>query len=117
MWANEHIYAKVATLDGEKHKVAYRHIENYSKEDYVATLRTAMKDKKSSERVVLYLLTTFVEADSECRGHINFEEFDKLVEVAAVTPRFFGLAPDSRDSAARRQIFDAMDANKEGFVR
>lgn len=118
LWANEHIFAKVATLDGEKHKVAFRHIENYGKEDYIATLRAAIKDGESGEGVVLYnyLLTSFVEADTECKGAITFQEFDKLVDIAAVTPRFFGLAPDGRDPAARQKMFDEMDTNKEGFV-
>jgi len=118
MWANEHIFAKVATLDGEQHKVAFRHVENYTKEEYIATLRAATRDSTSGEAVVLYnyLLTSFVEADTECKGAVTFEQFDKLVDIAAVTPRFFGLAPDSRDVAARRKMFDEMDTNKEGFV-
>jgi hypothetical protein len=118
LWATEHIFDKVATLDGEKHKVAFRHIEGYTKEEYLATLRAAIKDGETGEGVMLYnyLLTSFVEADTECRGAITFGEFDKLVDVAAVTPRFFGLAPESRDTAARRKMFDEMDTNKEGFV-
>merc|ERR1711982_61562 len=118
MWANEHIYAKVATLDGEKHKVAFRHVENYTKEEYIATLMAATRDSTSGEAVVLYnyLLTSFVEADTECKGAVTFEQFDKLVDIAAVPPRFFGLAPDSRDLAARRKMYDEMDTNKEGFV-
>lgn len=118
LWATDHIFDKVATLDGEKHKVAFRHIEGYTREEYIATLRAAIKDSKSGEGVVLYnyLLTSFVQADTECRGAIHFEQFDKLVDAAAVTPRFFGLAPDSRDEAARRKMFEEMDVNKEGFI-
>lgn len=118
MWANDHIFAKVASLDGEKHKVALRHVEDYTKEEYIATLRAAISNKNSGEGVMLYnyLLTSFVEADLDAKGSVTFEQFDKLVDVAAVTPRFFGLAPESRDVAARRQMFDAMDTNNEGFI-
>jgi hypothetical protein len=118
LWATEHIFDKVATLDGEKHKVAFRHIEGYTKEEYLATLRAAIRDGQSGEGVVFYnyLLTSFVQADTECRGAIHFEQFDKLIDVAAVTPRFFGLAPDSRDVAARRKMFEEIDVNNEGFI-
>jgi len=119
-WSDEHIFGKVAAMDPKKEgtDVAFRHIEDYTKEQYIAYLDKAVNTPESSESITLYnyLLTLFVEADVKCTGQISFDEFDKLVDLAAATPRFFKLAPDSRDEAARKQMFDAMDSTKSGFV-
>jgi len=63
-----------------------------------------------------YLLTVFVEGDVRANGKVSFEDFDKLVDVAAATPRYFKLAPDTRVEAERRQMFEAMDSSGSGFV-
>merc|ERR1711890_180858 len=119
-FANNHILVKAATLksDNEKTRVTFRHVEDYTVDQYVSYLREAIADPTCTAGVTLYnyLLTIFVEADEECRGLLKFEEFDKLLDVAAKTPRFFKLAPDSRDAAARRAMFDEMDSTKEGVV-
>jgi len=119
-FAHDHIVKKAVTLDNDSEatRVAFRHIEDYTKEQYVAYLREAIADPSSTAGVTLYnyLLTSFVEADEDCRGQLNFEEFDKLVDLAAKTPRYFKLAPDSRDVVARRAMFDEMDSTKEGVV-
>merc|ERR1712066_948973 len=56
------------------------------------------------------------EADEGCGGRITFEEFGKLVDLAAAPPRFFGLAPNTSDEATRRAMFDEMDSTKSGFI-
>jgi len=117
-WTNEHIIGKVASMEGETGRVAFRHVEDFTKEEYVAYVDEAVNkpDSIASTTLYNYLLTLFVEADKECKGQISFEQFDALVEIAAASPRHFGLAPQTRDVAARREMFDAMDSTKTGFV-
>merc|ERR1712150_139316 len=114
----DHIFAKVASMQGETGRVAFRHVEDFTKEEYVAYVDEAVNKPNSVASTTLYnyLLTLFVEADKECKGRINFEQFDELVDLAAATPRHFGLAPATRDAAARKEMFDAMDYNKAGFI-
>lgn len=117
-WSTAHIFSKVASIRDEVGRVAFRHVEDFTKEEYIAYVDEAVNkpDSIASTTLYNYLLTLFVEADIDCKGKISFEQFDGLVEVAAATPRHFGLAPSGRDAAARRMMFDAMDYNKSGFV-
>lgn len=117
-WTNKHVLGKVATLEGETGRVAFRHVDQFTKEEYVSYVDEAVNNPDSIASTTLYnyLLTLFVEADTECKGKISFEQFDNLVNIAAATPRHFGLAPQSRDAAARREMFEAMDSTKSGFV-
>merc|ERR1711953_336759 len=117
-WSTSHIFSKVGTLTGGVGRVAFRHVEEFTKEEYVAYVDSAVNDADSIASTTLYnyLLTLFVEADVECKGKISYEQLDGLVEIAAASPRHFGLAPAGRDAAARRSMFDAMDYNKSGYV-
>merc|ERR1711913_225941 len=90
--------------------------EDFTKEEYVAYVDEAVNkpDSIASTTLYNYLLTLFVEADVECKGRISYEQFDGLVEIAAASPRHFGLAPAGRDAAERRRMFDAIDG-ADGF--
>merc|ERR1711879_693389 len=57
-----------------------------------------------------------VEADEVGKGKITFDEFGKLIDLAAAPPRFFGWAPNTSDAATRRAMFDEMDSTKSGFI-
>lgn len=117
-WAQKHVAGKTPSLAGIKNDVALRHTEDYGVDDYLAFLDKAVNEKKSFQSASFYnyLLAIFVEADEGCKGRINFEEFVKLIDIAAKSPRAFGLAPDSQDEAARKAMFDAMDSTKSGYV-
>jgi len=117
-WAQKHVGGKAPTLEKMQGDVALRHIEDHTKEDYLAFLDKAVNDKKSgaSASFYNYLLTIFVEADEGCKGRINYDEFIKLIDIAAKTPRAFGLAPDSQDEAARKAMFAKMDSTNSGYV-
>merc|ERR1712232_586540 len=95
-----------------------RHTEDHSVEEFLAFLDKAVNDKKSGASASFYnhLLKVFVEADGGCKGKISFEEYNKLLDLAAATPRFFKLAPDTVDTAARKAMFDSMDSTNSGFV-
>jgi Ca2+-binding EF-hand superfamily protein len=117
-WSTTHIFSKVASIKGETGRVAFRHVEDFTKEEYVAYVEEAVNkpDSIASTTLYNYLLTLFVEADVDCKGKISYEQFDGLVEIAAASPRHFGLAPAGRDAAARMMMFYAMDYNKSGYV-
>lgn len=117
-WARQHIAAKAPQIGDMQGDVALRHVEDYTVEEYVAWLDQAVNnpDSGASANLYNYLLTSFVEADEGGKGRISLEEFDRLIDIAAKTPRFFKLAPDTSDPATRKAMFDAMDTNKTGFV-
>jgi len=117
-WSRSHLAGKAATIGGITGDVAFRNIQSYTSEQYLAFLDKAVNDPTSgaSASFYNYLLTTFVEADNGCKGKISFEEFNGLVDLAAATPRYFKLAPDTSDTAARRKMFDSMDSSKCGFI-
>lgn len=117
-WARAHLAGKAPRVGEMQGDVALRHIEDYTVDEYVAWLDQAVNNPESGAYANLYnyLLTSFVEADEGAKGRISFAEFDKLVDIAAKTPRFFQLAPDSSDPATRKAMFEAMDSTKTGFV-
>merc|ERR1712029_832848 len=94
-WSTAHIFSKVGTIRGEAGRVAFRHVEDFTKEEYVSYVDEAVNkpDSIASTTLYNYLLTLFVEADIDCKGRISYEQFDGLVEIAAASPRHFGLAP------------------------
>jgi len=57
-----------------------------------------------------------VESDKLCKGTIDREEFDVLVDRAAVVPRQFGLAPVGSSTELRDKFFAAMDDNNSGTI-
>lgn len=86
----------------------------------------ARPNTKAEEYKELYsfLYRNFVEADTDQKGTITLEQFDVLVEKSAAAPRQLGLAPASATMfasvqarvASRKQLFDAMDADKSGTI-
>jgi len=117
-WSMQHVGGKAQTIAKLENDVALSNAENHTVEEYLAFLDKAVNDKKSgaSASFYQYLLTTFVEADAGCKGKISFAEFNKLIDLAAATPRYFKLAPDSQDTAARKAMFESMDSTQSGFV-
>jgi hypothetical protein len=117
-WAKKHVAGQAPKLTNTDGDVALRHVEGYTVDQYLAFLDKAVNDDKSvaASGFYNYLLTLFVEADEECQGKINYTDFTRLVDIAAKTPRFFKLAPDSQDEAARREMFQAMDSSGSGYI-
>jgi len=117
-WAKQHIGGKAPTLAIESGDVALRNVQNHTVDEYLAFLDKAVNDPESGASVSFYnhLLTIFVEADAGCKGRISFEEFNNLVDLAAASPRFFKLAPDTSDVATRMAMFKAMDTTESGFI-
>jgi len=117
-WATHHVAGKAPKIGEMKGDVALRHIEDYTVDEYIAWLDKAVSNPESGAYANLYnyLLTSFVEADEGAKGRISFAEFDKLIDIAAKTPRYFQLAPASSDPATRKAMFEAMDSTKTGFV-
>jgi hypothetical protein len=91
-WAFTHVAGKAGTIGATE--VDLYHVQNYSEGDLLKTLEVACSDKNSREYAGLYefLLTLFVEVDEGCKGEISFNEFNGLIERAALVPRTFGLA-------------------------
>merc|ERR1712203_550174 len=117
-WSMQHVGGKSQTIAKLENDVALSNPEKHTVEEYLAFLDKAVNDKKSGASASFYnhLLKVFVEADGGCKGKINFEEYNKLIDLAAATPRFFKLAPDTMDTAARKAMFESMDSTKSGFV-
>lgn len=117
-WSMQHVGGKAQTIAKLENDVALSHAEKHTVEEYLAFLDKAVNDKKSGASASFYnhLLKVFVEADAGCKGKITFAEYNKLIDLAAATPRFFKLAPDTMDSAARKAMFDSMDSTQSGFV-
>jgi hypothetical protein len=115
-WAFTHVAGKAGTVGPEE--VDLYHVQNYGEADLLRTLEVACNDKNSREYAGLYefLLTLFVEVDVECKGEITFQEFNKLIERAAMVPRTFGLAPPDGTHAERQAIFASMDDTKTGLI-
>jgi len=116
-FAKDHIVGKVATLD-MKSKVDFARIEDYDEVTFINYLEHAVNTPTSSAYAALYkfLLTIFVEADVNCKGTINRQEFDAIVDRAAVVPRQFGLAPPGSSKELRDKIFNLMDDNSSGTI-
>jgi len=98
--------------------VALRNPGAYTVDQHLVFLAKAVDNPESGEAAGFYnyLLTSFIEADEGCLGKIAFDDFNKLIDIAAETPRFFQLAPDSQDEAARKAMFQAMDSTNSGFI-
>jgi Ca2+-binding EF-hand superfamily protein len=97
-----------------------------SRDEFIAFSRGATSDKSSPEYAQLYqfLLDCFRSADSDYDGKVSVEEFDMMVELAARDVRRLGLAPTHKQTyktsgerlAARKKLFQAMDADRSGFI-
>merc|ERR1712048_1041795 len=104
-WAFTHVAGKAGTIGA-------------TEGDLLKTLEVACSDKNSREYAGLYefLLTLFVEVDEGCKGEISFNEFNGLIERAALVPRTFGLAPPDGTAEERKAIFASMDDTKTGLI-
>merc|ERR1719382_873786 len=97
-----------------------------SRSEFVAFCRRATNDASSQEHEALYqfLLQCFAAADNDYDGKVDIEEFDMMVELAAMDVRRLGLAPTHKETykttqerrAARKKLFDAMDADRSGYI-
>jgi len=121
-WATSHVAGKTASnveaRSASGKMVDFYHIENYSKEDFLKAISTAINDQKSPEfkRLYEFLLTVFVEEDEECRGVVCREGFDRLVNRAALVPRQFGLAPAVSSPEKIDKIYASMEDERLGGV-
>jgi len=116
-WAKDHVAGKVATLD-LKSKVDFAHVADYDEATFLDYLEHALNNPNSGAYTSLYefLLTIFIESDKNCKGTINRQEFDVLLDRAAAVPRQFGLAPSGSSEELRTKIFNSMDDNKSGTI-
>jgi len=116
-WARAHVGRKVATLQ-MKSKVDFAHVEDYDEATFLDYLEYALNNPTSGAYTTLYefLLTIFIESDKNCKGTINRQEFDVLLDRAAAVPRQFGLAPNGSSEELRTKIFNSMDDNKSGTI-
>merc|ERR1712187_16883 len=97
-----------------------------NKEEFLRFVAAATQSRASAEYKEFYnfLLECFVEADEDMDGAVNLVEFDKMVEKAGAFPRSHGLAPstaelfktDMERLEGRRKHFEAMDADKSGYI-
>merc|ERR1712127_1108624 len=117
-WAQAHVVSRAPRLTRTDGDVALRHPGGYTVDEYTVFLAKAVNNPQSGAAAGFYnyLLTIFIEADEACKGQIAFDEFTKLIDVAAKTPRFFQLAPESQDEASRKAMFKAMDSTNSGFI-
>merc|ERR1712127_237641 len=117
-WAQIHVGGKAPKLTRTDGDVALRHPGGYTVDEYTVFLAKAVNNPQSGAAAGFYnyLMTIFIEADEGCVGKIGFDDFNKLIDVAAKTPRFFQLAPESQDEAARKAMFKAMDSTNSGFI-
>lgn len=114
-YANQHITAKVATIDYKK--CDFAHLEKSNAAVFLNYITTAMDDQSSGAYASFYefALCLFVEADASGTGRINFDQFNELATKAAAVPRFYGLAPEGECAATRKEIFDNMSGH-DGYV-
>jgi len=123
-YAFEHITEKVKSM--QMRTLDFANLEASGKSNFLRFLKAAVGDKNCAEYQQLYqfLLKNFVIADTDQKGRVTFEQFDKLVELSANAPRSLGLAPPTEDMfkssserrAARKKLFDSMDADKGGSI-
>mmetsp|Transcript_78606 Transcript_78606/g.244111 ORF Transcript_78606/g.244111 Transcript_78606/m.244111 type:complete len:589 (+) Transcript_78606:184-1950(+) len=96
------------------------------KESFVVFTKRAASDREGPEYATLYrfLLRCFNEADTDFDGKVMPNDFDTLVERAAVLPRMFGFAPTSQEmfksvddrKLARSSMFKEMDVRNRKFI-
>jgi len=94
--------------------VDFYHVENYDKDAFLKAIKTAISDRKSPEFTRLYefLLTVFVEEDHACRGVVNRDGFERLVNRAAFVPRQFGLAPPTASAERIEELYQGMEDSR-----
>lgn len=117
-WATKHVASKVKTVRSSEKIVDFYHIDNYSKDDFLAAIDNAVNRPDSADATRLYefLMTVFVEEDHECKGVVTLDGFQRLVDRAAVVPRAFGLAPPRANEARVRELYASMEDPKMGGV-
>mmetsp|Transcript_15661 Transcript_15661/g.39161 ORF Transcript_15661/g.39161 Transcript_15661/m.39161 type:complete len:548 (+) Transcript_15661:54-1697(+) len=123
-YAFRHIAEKVSTMPLKT--LDFENLQASGKSNFLRFLRTAVSDKSSVEYQELYqfLFKNFVLSDTDSKGSVTFDQFDHLVELSANAPRSLGLAPPTEQMfrstgerrAARKKLFDGMDADKGGTI-
>lgn len=123
-YAMDHITEKVRTMPTDS--IDWARLDLMGRDRFIDFCGKATSDKKSTEYKELYtfLFNSFVKADEQKKGVITLKQFDDLVEITAAVPRSLGLAPKTADMfenreeriAARRKLFDGMDADGGGTI-
>merc|ERR1712048_1094919 len=108
-WTIDHVAGKISQIpEGD---VGLYHVEDYSEAAYIGFIERAVNKPGSYEHVSFYnfILNVFIEADTECKGRVTYEQFGTLLCRAASVPRHFGLAPADVDESVRKAMFKAME--------
>lgn len=97
-----------------------------SSEAFLVFILSATSSRASREYKEFYhfVLECFVDADTNCDGHVDSDHFDMMIEAAAVAPRRFGFAPKATDMykddeerrTARKQLFASIDWEDKGYI-
>eukprot|EP00494_Astrolonche_serrata_P005275 UN05291 len=97
-----------------------------NKEQFLSFCRKAMADTRGSEFKTFYqhLFGHFMAADHDLDGYIDFDQFERLIELSAMNVRRLGLAPktdvmyktDEDRIKQRRKMFDRMDIRGTGRI-
>lgn len=113
-WAFEHVAGKVTQIPAKS--VNLEHVEDYAEADYLDFVERAVTKPGSYEHSSFYnfILSCFVEADTECKGRVNYEQFEAVLTKAASVPRFFGLAPTDVHEDMRKMMFETMQLYRDG---
>eukprot|EP00928_Gymnodinium_smaydae_P059349 TRINITY_DN4264_c0_g2_i1.p1 TRINITY_DN4264_c0_g2~~TRINITY_DN4264_c0_g2_i1.p1 ORF type:complete len:420 (-),score=70.95 TRINITY_DN4264_c0_g2_i1:87-1346(-) len=121
-WSICHIEGKVSLLSPVN---SLSRLES-SKQDLEEFMKLACQSRKTLEYKELYhfLLKCFADADSNFDGLIDFENYVKLIDIAARAPRYFGLTipdmqvftneKDKRDDLKR--VFESLDVAGSGYL-
>merc|ERR1719410_122309 len=106
--------------------LAVKPLSLMSRNEFLMFCRAATSNKNGPEfeQLFQFLLQCFLIADNDYDGKVDAEEFDMMVELAAKDVRRLGLAPTHKQSfatvqerqASRLKMFQAMDADKSGYI-
>eukprot|EP00494_Astrolonche_serrata_P001320 UN01326 len=101
-------------------------MDHMDKETFLSFCRKAVADMRGAEFRAFYkkLFDHFMQADHNLDGYIDFDQFEKLVELSAYNVRRLGLAPKTEEMyktdedrvKERRKMFDRMDASGTGRI-
>jgi len=97
-----------------------------TKDEFIHFARRASTVPGSDEHIEMqrFLVRCFTNSDTDFDGMVTFDEFDRMVDLAAAMPRKHGLAPtndqsyksDAERVKARKALFDRIDEQKLGFI-
>merc|ERR1711937_160257 len=122
-WCYDHVCQKACLLNEAEAKSKMEACA----EDFKVWVLAAARSRETPEYKELYhfLHDCFMRADDDNSGLVDAEEFDKMIELAALAPRRFGFAPptnktyksDEARIIARKAMFDAIAARNARSFR